>query len=76
MTPAQVRFAKAMTEILVYIVVLNLFVEYVDTVVIESFTVSVVTAIVLWLILRVVVGLERSRGGLLQRASRGLLPGS
>jgi hypothetical protein len=58
MTPAQLRFAKAMSEILVYIVVLNLFVEYVHTVVIDSFAVSVATAVVLWLILRVVVGLE------------------
>jgi hypothetical protein len=59
MTSAQIRFAKALSEILVYIVVLNFFVEYVPTVVIESFTVSVVTAILLWSILRAVVGLER-----------------
>ena len=58
-TPAQFRFARALTEILVYVVVLNLFVEYVHTVVIESFTVSLVTAVLLWLMLAVIVRLER-----------------
>lgn len=58
-TPAQFRFASALTEILVYIVVLNLFVEYVPAVVIESFSVSVVTAVLLWLMLGAIVRLER-----------------
>ena len=58
-TQAQLRFARALTEILIYIVVLNLFVEYVHGVVIESFSVSVVTAVLLWLILGVVLRLER-----------------
>ena len=58
-TQAQFRFAKALTEILVYIVVLNLFVEYVHAVVIESFSVSLVTAVLLWLLLGAIVRLER-----------------
>jgi len=57
-TRAQFRFARALAEILVSIVVLNLFVEYVHTVIIDSFTVSIVTAVLLWLMLRVIKRLE------------------
>ena len=56
---AQYRFASALTEILVYIVVLNLFVEYVHAVIIDSFTVSILTAVLLWLMLRATVRIER-----------------
>jgi len=76
-TRAQFRFAKALTEILIYIVVLNLFVEYAHAVVIESFTVSVVTAVLLWLTLGAIVRLEhrvadyfRPRKGVLPRVLR------
>jgi len=76
-TRAQFRFAKALTEILIYIVVLNLFVEYAHAVVIESFTVSVVTAVLLWLMLGAIVRLEhrvadyfRPRKGVLPRVLR------
>jgi len=72
-TQAQYRFATALTEILVYVVVLNLFVEYVHTVVIESFTVSIVTAVVLWLILGVITRLER-RVSRYFRKKRGVWP--
>ena len=58
-TRAQYRFAVALSEILVYIVVLNLFVEYVHAVVIDSFTVSILTAVLLWLMLRAIVRSER-----------------
>ncbi len=44
MTRNQARFADFMTDVLVYIVVLNLFVEYVDAIVIDSFTISILTA--------------------------------
>lgn len=57
-TPAQYRFASAMSDVLVYIVVLNLFIEYVETVVIDSFTISILTAILLWLMLELVKGFE------------------
>jgi hypothetical protein len=57
-TRAQFRFAMALTEILVYIVVLNLFVEYVHAVVIDSFTVSILTAVLLWAMLHAIVAVE------------------
>jgi hypothetical protein len=62
-TRAQYRFSAALTQILVSIVVLNLFVEYVDTVVIDSFTVSILTAVLLWLMLRVITRLEHRVSG-------------
>jgi hypothetical protein len=60
---AQLRLFTALTEILVYIVVLNLFVEYVPAVVIDSFTVSILTAILLWLMLHAIVGIEHRVAG-------------
>jgi hypothetical protein len=72
-TQAQYRFARALTEILVYIVVLNLFVEYVHAVVIDSFTVSVVTAVLLWLMLGGIVRLERRVASYFGRR-KGVLP--
>ena len=72
-TAAQFRFARALTEILIYVVVLNLFVEYVHAVVIESFTVSVVTAVLLWLMLGAIVRLEHRVASYFRR-KRGLLP--
>ncbi len=62
-TRAQFRFAVALTEILVYVVVLNLFVEYVHTVVIDSFSVSLVTAVLLWLMLHGIKRLEHRVAG-------------
>ena len=58
-TRAQFGFSSALMQILIAVVVLNLFVEYVHTVVIDSFTVSVLTAVLLWLMLRVITRLER-----------------
>jgi hypothetical protein len=72
-TQAQFRFARALTEILVYIVVLNLFVEYVHAVVIESFSVSVLTAVMLWLMLGAIVRLERRVADFF-RSKTGVLP--
>lgn len=71
-TRAQQRFAMALTQILVSIVVLNLFVEYVHTVVIDSFTVSILTAVLLWLMLRVITRLEHRVSGYF-RQKRGVL---
>ena len=50
-TLAQKRFQSWVSDVLVYTVVLNLFVEYSDSVVIDSFTVSVLTAVVLKILL-------------------------
>jgi len=57
-TPAQQRFASWMADVLVYIVVLNLFVEFVHTIVIDSFWISILTAVLLKLLLDLVLGLE------------------
>lgn len=54
----QRRFASWMTDVLIYIVVLNLFVEFVDAIVIDSFWISILTAVLLVALLDVVVGLE------------------
>jgi hypothetical protein len=57
-TGRQAVFASWMTDVLVYIVVLNLFVEYVPTVLTESFTISIFTAVVLKLLIDAIAGLE------------------
>jgi hypothetical protein len=49
---------SAMSDILIYIVVLNIFVEYVESVIIDSFTISVLTAILIWLLLQTVISIE------------------
>ena len=46
------------SDVLIYTIVLNLFVEYVDAVVIDSFTISILTAILLKAMLDRLVGLE------------------
>ena len=57
-TPAQQRFASWMTDVLVYIVVLNLFVEHASAVVIDSFSISILTAVLLKLMLDALLGVE------------------
>ena len=47
-----------MADVLVYIVVLNLFVEFVDTIVIDSFWISILTAVLLKLLLDALTGVE------------------
>lgn len=61
-TQAQRRFASWMTDVLVYIVVLNLFVEWVDAVVIDSFTISILTAVLLKIVLDVILAFEHRVG--------------
>ena len=58
MTRDQQRFMSWMTDVLVYIVVLNLFVEFVDEIVIDSFWISILTAVLLKLMLDSLIGLE------------------
>ena len=72
-TRAQFGFSSALMQILIAIVVLNLFVEYVHTVVIDSFTISVLTAVLLWLMLRVITRLERRVAAFFRR-KQGVLP--
>jgi hypothetical protein len=46
------------SDVLIYTIVLNLFVEYVPNVVIDSFTISILTAVLLKILLDLVMGLE------------------
>ena len=75
----QARFADWMADVLVYIVVLNLFVEYVDAIVIDSFTISIFTAILLKLMVDLLAGVEhrvlhffQQREGTINRVLGGL----
>ena len=58
LTQKQQRFVSWTSDVLVYIVVLNLFVEFGDAIVIDSFWISILTAVLLKGLLDVVVGLE------------------
>jgi hypothetical protein len=60
MSPAQARFLSWVSEVLVDIVVLNLFVEFVHTIVIDSFAISILTALLLKLMVDAVKGLEHA----------------
>jgi hypothetical protein len=57
-TRRQLIFFSWTKDVLIYVVVLNLFVEYVEKVVIDSFTISILTAILLKALLDVILGLE------------------
>jgi len=57
-TPAQQRFAGWMSDVLIYIVVLNLFVEYSGAIIIDSFTISILTAVLLKALLDILGGVE------------------
>ena len=54
----QMIFLSWTKDVLIYVTVLNLFVEYVDKVVIDSFTISIFTAILLKALLDVSLGVE------------------
>jgi hypothetical protein len=58
-TPAQERFTSWVSDVLIDIVVLNLFVEFAHTVVIDSFAISILTALLLKLMVDAVKGLEQ-----------------
>jgi hypothetical protein len=60
MSPAQAGFLSWVSAVLVDIVVLNLFVEFVHTIVIDSFSISILTAVLLKLMVDAVKGLEHS----------------
>jgi hypothetical protein len=53
-------FFDWMSDVLVYTVVLNLFVEHVDNVVIDSFTISIFTAVLLKILLDIVMRAEHA----------------
>jgi len=66
-TPNQARFLSWLADILVYTLVLNLFVEYLPRVVIESFSISIITAILLKLLLDSILGFEHRVAGWFSR---------
>ena len=57
-TRRQEIFLSWTTDILIYIVVLNLFVEYNSKIVIDSFTISILTAILLKILLEIILRFE------------------
>ncbi len=59
-TTAQQRFTSWASDVLVYTAVLNLFVEYADAIVIDSFTISLLTAAVLKVLLDVLTLAEHT----------------
>jgi hypothetical protein len=66
-TRSQRRFASWMTDVLVYIVVLNLFVEHHEAIIIESFTISILTAILLKLMLDAIGSVEQRVHGFFEQ---------
>ncbi len=65
-TRGQARYVSWVSEVLLDIVILNLFVEYIHTIVIDSFAISVLTALLLKLAIDAVKGLERRVAGYFQ----------
>jgi len=61
-TQKQRLYVSWTSDVLVYIVVLNLFVEFVDAIVIDSFWISILTAVLLKALLDVVIHLEHRVG--------------
>jgi hypothetical protein len=57
--PVAPRVASGVVDLFVYVVVLNLFVEYLPTVLSETFTLSVLTALLLKGVLEVVVAAKK-----------------
>ncbi|MGD8464242.1 MAG: hypothetical protein PVI09_10300 [Anaerolineae bacterium] len=68
-TRAQWLFTSWTKDVLIYTIVLNLFVEYVDAIVIDSFTISMLTAILLKALLDVILGLEHRVADYFQQRS-------
>ena len=57
-TKQQMVFFSWTKDILIYIIVLNLFVEYNPKIIIDSFTISIFTAILLKILLEIILKLE------------------
>ena len=58
LTRAQYTYVSWYVDILIYTVVLNLFVEYVEAIQIDSFTISLLTAILLKALLALIGGFD------------------
>jgi hypothetical protein len=79
-TARQTRFLGWLVDVLISIVVINLFVEYVPSVITETFTLSILTAILLLVVLEGIVRLKKgvfgwfqARGGAWRIAGYGAL---
>ena len=57
-TRRQIIFASWAKDVLIYIIVLNLFVEYNPKIIIDSFTISIFTAILLKILLEIILKFE------------------
>jgi hypothetical protein len=71
-SPGQERFASWGIDVLVYTTVLNLFVEYSDAIVIDSFTISLFTAAVLKVMLDLLTKAEDKVSGFVGQYSKAL----
>ncbi|MGJ7512023.1 hypothetical protein [Variovorax sp. GT1P44] len=69
----QRRFVRYFTAILIDLVVLNLFVEYSTNVTIDSFTTSLWVSVVLQLLLKLTITLERRIAGLFEGKTGGFM---
>jgi hypothetical protein len=67
MSKQQDRFLSRVSDVLVYIVVLNLFVEFNDAIIIDSFWISILTAVLLKELFDVVIGIEHGAGEFFER---------
>jgi len=61
-TEKQHQYMSWTSDVLVYIVVLNLFVEFNDAIIIDSFWISILTAVLLKALLDIVIRLEHRVG--------------
>ena len=66
------RIAAAVVDLFVYVVVLNLFVEYFPKVLVESFSLSLLTAVLLKVVLEVVVLVEHRVQARFRQATTGV----
>jgi len=57
-TRQQMIFTSWAKDVLIYIIVLNLFVEYNPKIIIDSFTISIFTAVLLKILLEIILKLE------------------
>ena len=57
-TRQQMIFTSWAKDVLIYIIVLNLFVEYNSKIIIDSFTISIFTAVLLKILLEIILKLE------------------
>ncbi len=74
MSARQGRFIRYLLYVLVDLTVLNLFVEYWDRIVIASFTISLITAVLLQVLLKATLAIEHRIAGSFQaRSGQGAL---